>query len=1182
MQHFQPITDPLAGINLIEASAGTGKTYTISTLFVRLVVEQYRAVAQILVVTFTDAATEELRERIRQHLRLAKQLFEQQNASDADPLLSQWVQQYRQHKPDEIPSAIERLNNALRGFDESSVFTIHGFCRRMLQEQAFESGVLFDAELIKSQRALLNDIVADFWRQNFYHNDVLFIDYALAHKIDPERLQKLLNNYLHHEFLHIIPQVTIDENKVKQAVKRYQQTLQQVKQTWRDDSETLKDLFLNHPSLNRRNYNKKTIATLLSALDGYLNADHLSLDIPKDFKKLGSVFMVSAIKKGKVAPHHEFIDQCQALLDQHQTLDDLYHQRLIALKQKLFSEARIALTARKLHDNCMSFDDLLSHLHRALNGNSGEHLARIIRQKYPVALIDEFQDTDPLQYAIFRKIYYQAPDIVLFLIGDPKQAIYSFRGADIFTYLKAVNDADHQYTLGFNWRSSPQLIHAINHLFSYPQRPFLLDNLNFHPVQPADKSDDNPLAIAFADQPLRFWFANPVDMDAGKTISKELAQKHIPDWIAEEIIYLLAKHPTLQAGDIAILTRTNLQTQQLQKVLRLRGIPSVLFSKESLFDSFEAMEMQRLLEAIVDPYDETALKSALTTDMLGVDGVQLQQLLNDESTWSQWLLRFRDYHSLWKRQGFIQMFRTLLQQENIAQRLLLFADGERRLTNVLHLSEVLQQAALSPRRGMKRLTYWLAVQCQQTDDDVHQLRLESDDNAVKLVTVHKSKGLEYPVVFAPYAWNGKLGSQKSDEFVFHHPDNQQLTLDLGTPEQEQNRAYARAEELAENLRLLYVAVTRAKYCCYLLWGMFNESQNAVLGYLLHQQTEALQHELVSEYLKKADVSAWMNDLNRFQTAFPAGVRVSPPPVISHEKYQKPDEISFDLTAREFTGKLDAHWQITSFSHLVATDERLEIDSNPVLKEVLQLEMADRDWRKSKTTINSTEKNIFTFPAGAKAGLFFHDLLEHCDFKQPLSLESIQKYLINHGFDPEWDEVILTWLNDCLNTPLNETGLKLTDIPSRQRLNELEFHFPIQALNHDHFQQQLQQHYPMPENNPVLSGYLKGFIDLVFEHAGQYYIVDYKSNHLGFVHQDYQNPQMLEAIQQHHYSLQYLLYTLALHQYLSLRLPDYDYERDFGGVYYLFLRGMSPKSEINSGIFYDKPDLKFIEGLFEKY
>ncbi len=1162
MQCFQAISDPLTGINLIEASAGTGKTYTLSTLFVRLIVEQQRAVSQILVVTFTEAATEELRARIRRHLQEAKQLFEKQD-NNIDPLLSQWVETYQQHQPHDTPMAIERLNNAVRGFDEAAVFTIHGFCRRMLQEQAFESGVLFDAELIQNQNSLLVDIVADFWRQHFYQNDLWFIEYALNEKTSPSSLQKLLKDHSHHPFLQIIPQVSLDDAALTATRTAYQTALAQVKNAWPQVVDEMQTILRHHPSLNRNKYNAQAIETLLMAMTLWAGQED-GLFVPDKFEFFAVRFLHSALKKNQPAPEHPFFCLAQNLLDAQAALLGLYQQKLLHLKHALFSEAHVALIKRKQQGNLLHFNDLLVNLYQALHGNNAEILARGIRQKFPAVLIDEFQDTDPLQYAIFRRIYQQQADITMFLIGDPKQAIYSFRGADIFTYLQAAADADRRYTLGFNWRSSPPLCGAVNRLFGYAKQPFLFDNLSFHPVQAAhkpavDDEKDRALGAAFAAAPLRLWWVDDRHPVAeGKRISKARAQQFIPAWVAEEIIVLLQQHASLSAGDVAILTRSNRQAQQMQAVLRQRAIPSVLFSRESLFDSFEAVEMQRLLAAIVDCDDEGKIKAALTTDMLGMDGGNVQRLTTDDAAWNHWLLRFRHYHGLWKQAGFIAMFRLLLHQAQVGARLLALVDGERRLTNVLHLSEVLQQASMHPRRSMDKLYQWLVQQCQQqADDDVYQLRLESDDNAVKLVTVHKSKGLEYPVVFVPYAWDGKLNSEKNP-VVFHPQNASSLTLDLGSAQQEDHRLLAQREELAENLRLLYVAVTRAKYCCYLLWGMFNGAETAALGYLLHQQADDKSHERVKAYLKNIQQDQWQEDLNRFQID---GIQLCSPPENSGQLYVKPSQTQPQLAARSFNRPLNPRWQITSFSHIA--------HDNHGLPALWQTELADRDWQQWPTPQPHIEPSpastIAQFPTGTKAGLFFHDALEHIDFQDIPDETWWQQRLQQHGFSDQWHHVMGQWLTHFLNTPLH-SNLCLAQISKRQRLNELEFYFSVDTLDLSHKT-------PWAEymaRQQTSTGFVKGFIDLLFEHQGHYYLIDYKSNHLGDGAENYAPEQLLQVMQAQQYDLQALIYTVAVHRYLTWRLPHYDYQQHFAGVYCLFLRGMHPNNRAGHGVFFQKP------------
>jgi exodeoxyribonuclease V beta subunit len=828
VNNFDLLNSPLKGTNLIEASAGTGKTYAITGLFLRLILEKRLSVNEILVVTFTEAATDELKDRIRNKLRRAMEAFSGGLCEDA--LLNDLVKRNKDTK-----TALALLREALRDFDKAAIFTIHGFSRRVLHENAFESGCLFDTELVTEQENLKREIVDDFWRRNFYHASPLFVNYAIHKKFSPDNLLSLLQGNLARPYLVIIPRTVIPDTSGREE--EFRASFDDVCNAWESARADVENILGTHEGLNRVKYGKAKIPVWIEAMDRYLASGVNNPLLFNAFLKFTAGELKVSVKQDRTPPAHPFFELCESLLQRQKELEKVFEKRLLGLKAVLFHYAEDELAKRKEEKNVQSFDDLLLKLHRALKEKGGEYLANAMRKKFRAALIDEFQDTDPVQYAIFKKVF-GTKESTLFLIGDPKQAIYGFRGADIFAYMKAKEDVAFQHTLSENWRSDPLLIAAINAVFNGKERPFVYDEIPFKPAVPAPKKDPEKLELnGKIEPPFQIWFleANKVT-NSGKPISKSLAGQLIPGAVASEISRLLAlgrkglallgEKPVTE-GDIAVLVRTNAQARLVQEALAGLNIPGVLFSTGNLFDSHEALEMERVLLAVSDPKNERHIRAALTTDMMGLKGEDLDVLMDDETGWEEWVAKFRMYHDLWDERGFIRMFRYLLLQEEVLPRLMSLKDGERRNTNLLHLTEVLQQTSIEKKLGMTETLKWLSEQRDEGTPrlDEHQLRLESDENAVKLVTVHKSKGLEYPVVFCPFSWDGSRIKKSDEPFLFHNEARDRTpTLDLGSEERDENRAFAEKELLAENLRLLYVALTRAKNRCYLVWGRFNQAE----------------------------------------------------------------------------------------------------------------------------------------------------------------------------------------------------------------------------------------------------------------------------------------------------------------------------------------------------------------------
>ena len=508
----------LSGLRLIEASAGTGKTHKIIELFIRLILEKELTVDQILVVTFTEAATEELRDRIRKALRAKKVEL---SIEDIAP---------------ENKKNILLLQNALINFDEAAIFTIHGFCFRILKEQAYESSSLFDTELITDQDHLLQETLDDFWRKNFYNLSPAFAAYALQANYSSEGFLKLFSGQLQNPLLKIIPDDT--EPEINTAETPFKLAYAEASDSWHKNNEEIKTLFMTSNSLKQNIYKKESIPKWAAEFDNFFSGESPSIIFPEKLIKLTPSELEKGTKKGGTPPGHTFFYLCENLIEKSNALTAFFDRRLLSLKKDLLKNAGTTLKQKKAHHNVLYFDDLLFNVYYALDGSEGSHFAEKIRNKYRAALIDEFQDTDPIQYKIFKKLFIHK-NTCLFLIGDPKQAIYSFRGADIYTYMHAAASAaaNSHHTLAVNYRSNHGLVKAVNTIFSLVQAPFVFDEIAFQPVSSSAQQNNEYLAIDNQEKaPFVLWFfdRSQADRDSGKgekkppqPISKNLAQQRI-------------------------------------------------------------------------------------------------------------------------------------------------------------------------------------------------------------------------------------------------------------------------------------------------------------------------------------------------------------------------------------------------------------------------------------------------------------------------------------------------------------------------------------------------------------------------------------------------------------------------------------------------------------------------------
>lgn len=1195
-QPFEPMTLPLAGVQLIEASAGTGKTYSIASLYLRLLLTRRLGVEQILVVTFTEAATAELHERVRSRLQAAIQAF-----ASGEPGQDDFLRDLMASRPDRSTD-LALLQKALASIDEAAITTIHGFCHRMLQRGAFESGMPFDLELVSQVEPLVQEVVHDFLATLSHAEEPRLV--ALFHGMmtEPELLAWAREAVRHREF----PLTGLPDLAPGYLLRQALAAFGEAQKMWQRESAAIRANC--DPGIFLKDFREKLAAGLLDRLAAYLDttapasfilpagAESLTPDAFTGAAGQKKICTAAAIRKGEI-PHHPFFERWQRYVG---AVAELRQGFVAATLAQLATFARQELPRRLYRDQAQSFDDLLHGLDRALSGSGGPALAAFIRASYPVALIDEFQDTDPVQYRIFQAIYGQAAEQTgLFLIGDPKQAIYAFRGADIFAYLKAAADAGDCHTMTTNWRADNGLVSAVNRLFGGALGPFLDERIVFTPVSGAH-AETRWQGQGAWQAPLQF-LALPAEYlpGRGNRIAATTLEELMPELVARDIVRLLTSGSRIEGravrpADIAVLVHKNRQADAMQQALHRHGVASVLQSRASVFDSHEARELLLLLWAVAEPVDSLRLRSALVTDYFGLSAGELLQLDRDEQALQVWLDRFGRWHQLWRDHGFMRFMGQCREEAGITARLVRYADGLRRLTNLRHLSELLHAREQQTHCRPLALCAWLAEQCRDREGaEEAELRLESDAEAVQLVTIHRSKGLQYPVVYCPYLWRGLSDRRPPPKFLTYHDPAAEWAGRLAVFPDATQRAEQERETFAENLRLLYVAVTRAKHCCLIPWAGASSYSSSALAYLLHRATSpsAALDEWYSQLDSLSHAELFDRLARRVAREEGWGLRVLDP-----GEQVKP------LAAATATATLppcpvpmvqvDRGWRVGSFSGLTASATASTPEGERDYDAVAAASAPAAE-------APAGEVPLAAFPKGATAGNFFHRLLEVASFQAAAFelLPLVTAQLRAFGFvAAQWQEPVCLAMQEMLATPLAPAAFALRDLAPAQRLHELPFLFPVRSAGSGAVRQQDLSRAMAVEAAGVmaeyadrlaalafvpLAGYLKGFVDLVFEHQGRWYLVDYKSNHLGDHYPDYEQSALCRAMADHHYYLQYHLYCLALDRYLRLRLSDYRYEEHFGGVFYLFLKGMHPEKPGN-GVFYDRPPAARLAALAELF
>ncbi|WP_158584074.1 exodeoxyribonuclease V subunit beta [Salinibius halmophilus] len=1159
---LEPLQFPLHASRLIEASAGTGKTFTLAALYVRLVLghgdEDSRPVRalmpnEILVLTFTKAATAELRDRIRARLVEAAQVFRGLTPPQ-DPILTALVGDYA---PELHSRCATQLDLAAQSMDDSAIYTIHSWCQRMLSEHAFDAGASFGETIANSDDELLQNLARDYWRCQFYPLPSDLLPEFLSVAKSPDDLLakcKALVNVQPGSVMHIsgeaLPKAASPTELLPQIEK------------WRGELETalagMDELVEEALSQLDQAFSEKTLhgnkfreSTWLSKERDLLAGWTEQLPKAKDLNALAAKYnqdnLSANTKKGKTPPTSDFFNKLDTLAEVMAKQPDISWQVVNHASQWLSQQ----LAKRKRQLAQMSFDDMLTRLNNALDstqkGEQAKALAARIRQQYPVAMIDEFQDTDPTQFAIFNRVYqdiHQSREQALVLVGDPKQAIYSFRGADLHTYLSAREQTQgRHYNLGTNFRSTQAMVGSVNALFERGESNLAdgafgfkteTDNaLPFLPVHANGKTQhfDMPEPVAA----MNYWpiedVGNKSDYDARMTTA---CADQIQQCLQHgQLVDDEAAQP-ITAKDIAVLVRNRTEAEQIKTALAERGIDSVYLSeRQSVFSSDEAKLIYHWLHAIHLGDNESLLRAGLALPLMMLNEAQLAQYLDDDLRWERLAEQVKHWQWLWRKLGVLAMLRNWLHYFELSS-----LWPERSLTNFLHLAELLQQQS-QLQDGEAGLVRWLADAISEgVQNDDNQLRLESDEQLVQIVTWHKAKGLQYSLVFLPYVMNYKLLTKSHT--VSYHQDGE-LIVDVSPDEQA--LAQAQAERLQEEVRLLYVALTRPVYACWLGLAAFTvgkkkktELQHSGLGHLLGLNTGD----------DAAALSQAVAGLGWKQVSWPAGA----PPLTKQRPKVAASQALPMPSPRE-------RWWIASYSALETGALRTPIAAPDTAQEAT--------WLEEEISVQDSEQQLSMddFPRGAVAGTALHDMLEwritHRRSPESEWQHYCKEQLARRGWS-EWLPVLDVWRQQMLTTPMTvDHQSSLENLP--QAVAEMEFWLAANQVSAPELDDIIAKHiWPQlarPRLQPdQLNGMLKGFIDLTLQDAkGRYWVCDYKSNWLGSDEQAYSQAAMQKAMLDKRYDVQAALYMLALYRLLKARQPEFSAKPEayIGGGHYWFIR-----------------------------
>ncbi len=1205
-QLLDPLAFPLHGTRLIEASAGTGKTWTIAALYLRLVLghggehgfPRPLLPSSILVMTFTRAATRELSNRVRERLVQAAAFFRGELALD-DPFLQALADGCADERARHV--AAHRLVLAAETMDEAAIFTIDAWCQRMLREHAFDSGALFDEELVADERALFEDAAHDYWRQHIYPLDADALAVVQGCWPDVGALKRGVHQLVQRTgLLGAAPDEPLGDLVCRLSRERGER-LAQLKHGLTARVDAMEAWIAaqreRHPKcFNGNKMRPESLAKWFEALREWECEAGLAEPALTDtaWKRLTADGIADAFSKDFVAEVPECFDGVAPLRAALQALEPPAH----ALLRHAAASIRRRMDELKRRNRQFGFADMLDRLKCALEGPNGQALRQRIVEQFPVALVDEFQDTSPDQYRIFDLLYRVAdndPARGLFLIGDPKQSIYGFRGADIHSYLAARRaTSGRHYVLGTNYRSTAALVGAVNQLFRHAEghdgNPgYAAGAFRFR------KGGDNPLpfeavgAKGHREQLVGVpgpWQALAVCCTGRDDLKADDYRAFFAEHCAEHIVSLLNDERVgfrdgqafrrLVPADIAILVRDRNEAGAIRRALVRRKVASVYLSdKDSVVESEEAADMLRWLHAVANPLDGALARAAFATRTAGLPLGELARLSADEMAWEGRVEQLKALHVAWQRHGVLAMLRRFIHELGLPARLLRETGGERRLTNLLHLAELLQQASAQVD-GEQALIRWFAEQVDGDGQggDERVLRLESDAELVKVVTVHKSKGLEYPLVYLPFAVTARRTDKRNRAFFEYVDGDGGRRIDLALCD-EALEAVDRAR-IEEDLRLLYVAVTRARH---FLWmgaaavaaGRKGENRlhESALGYLLAGGEPIAAGELQARFERlRGGVE---------------GISIHPLDPLDGCTVLAREDARADLVdAPRYEAAFERNWTVGSFTslvrHAVAAPARPQDET--LLEETLLKEVPLVD-----TPPRIEDAPWHRFPRGSVPGNFLHEQLEWMAqegfdrIDEPPFVARLGQRIERAGWGHRLDDT-QAWLREVVSTPLPPLGAALRALA--QPMPEMEFWFPSEHLDVGRLDRLCRERIPGPAQRPTLPerslhGMLKGFADLVFEHEGRYWVLDYKSNALGAGDAAYTQAAMSAAIAEHRYDIQGAIYMLALHRLLRSRLGEhYDPARQLGGAVFLFLRGIANRG--TRGCCLLEPDRVLLDGL----
>ncbi|VFP81196.1 RecBCD enzyme subunit RecB [Buchnera aphidicola (Cinara kochiana kochiana)] len=1156
---------PDYGITLIEASAGTGKTFTIIILYLRLILNigikktysRPLLISEILIVTFTEASKNELKNRLYKKIcQLYDMCINKKNEIHELKKIINDVKDFKK--------TIQLLKTAKKNINLIMIYTLHGFFFHILNEQKFLCKQMIPDKILLNIQKLQLESTKDFWRKYVCDVNKNVTKLILKKWPNPYKLFNHINtwiNQLNISFKHKFNKKTnlcIIFNNIIEIINV-------TKKIWNEKKKKIKNLIFKM-NLNKKIYNKKNLAKWFLQINQWSQKIKNNYSVPGILKyfKFSNIKNIKLFKNDK---KYIFFKNIEKIFKNYNLFFEYFVYTAVKKITKIVQN-------KKKETNRLEFNDLNKILWKEIKSKNSIIKKNIIN-KYTISIIDECQDIDDIQFNIFYTLYNNIPNKSLILFGDPKQSIYSFRGSNIFSYLKFKKKIKKHFILKKNFRSSKYIVAGINTLFSRIKNPFVFNKIDFQPSTIHQKNKKTCFIIDNIKQPaFNFVFQHKKVMTTDEYycwIAKKCAYS-IYTWLSKKsnkscfIKLNNNKIRHITHNDITILVKNKYEAQIIKKELKKNGLQSIYTShKNNIFHTVEAKEIMWILDSIIDLSNTLKFQKLLVTRIFKKNIFDIQLINNQEKIYTSLFLKLKNYYVIWNTTNITNMIYKIITDFSIQVNNTYSQKNKINIKKITKICEILEKKNQIITNKFL-LTVWFKKKILQNNIEHNKIIdiSEKEEKTINIVTIYKAKGLEYPITWIPFFSNFKIPKNN----IFFCKKKLKKIIDLKN--NKKNLFIHKQELLSEDLRLLYVALTRSIIHCNIGIAAIQKKKTININNNIDTDCHKSSLGFLIQKGKKYSLCDLKKELYSLQNNKIFNIKHIKN---KNKKYFKIQSIKTKkILQPKLLKKIINPWTKISFSKIISYN--IIYKKNYIQEKIKENKLLLQN-KKNK----SSKLNIHNFPSGKEYGIYLHDILKKIEFNKINNIKKIINKLNFLSLSKVWINKLFIWICNILTKSIDNKNLSLNKIKKNEHLKEVKFTIPIKKYidinqlniiikNFDSLSQKCKN-----INLENISGVLTGIIDLIFIWENKYYIIDYKSNWLGSNYDDYNINNLQIEIIKHRYDIQYQIYSLAIHRYLSKKIKNYNYNLHFGGVFYLFIRALNKKN--NNGIFFIKPSYLLI-------